>query len=63
LPERPAGPEIQDGAYQEDGTSKLGEGYLLTIPVVALSFSLVLIGLFNSAFVKGIIQNIIPSGM
>jgi len=61
--ERPAESDIQDGAYQEDGTSKLGEGYLLTIPVVALSFSLVLIGLFNSAFVKGIIQNIIPSGM
>jgi multicomponent Na+:H+ antiporter subunit D len=62
-PDRAAGSEIQDGAYPEAGALKLREGYLLTIPVVVLSFSLILIGLFNSVFVKGIIQNIIPPGM
>ncbi|MHB8090813.1 MAG: complex I subunit 5 family protein [Syntrophales bacterium] len=46
-----------------EGSIAGGESFSLTIPVVVLSFSLIVIGLFNSAIVKGIIQNIIPSGM
>jgi hypothetical protein len=35
----------------------------LMIPVVIVSFSLLLIGLWNANIVKEVIQRIIPSGM
>ncbi len=39
------------------------EQYTLMAPALALSFSLLLLGLGNAIIVKGIIQRIIPSGM
>lgn len=39
------------------------EKYSLMIPVVIISFSLLLIGLFNANIVKEVIQRIIPLGM
>ncbi|MBU4073881.1 MAG: monovalent cation/H+ antiporter subunit D family protein [Proteobacteria bacterium] len=39
------------------------EEYSLMIPAVVLSFSLLLLGLWNANIVKGIIQRIIPLGM
>jgi len=46
------------------GGSLIGEEkYSLLIPAVALSFSLLLLGLWNANIVKGIIQRIIPLGM
>lgn len=39
------------------------EEYTLMIPAVVLSFSLLLLGLWNANIVKGIIQRIIPLGM
>ncbi len=50
-------------------TAKKGGSFIgdeepsLTIPVAVLSFSLILIGLWNATIVKGIIQRIIPPGM
>ncbi|MDO9586181.1 MAG: hypothetical protein Q7I93_06855, partial [Syntrophales bacterium] len=44
--------------------SVLGEEeYVLMVPAVVLSFSLLLLGLGNANIVKGIIQRIIPLGM
>ncbi|MEW6335517.1 MAG: monovalent cation/H+ antiporter subunit D family protein [Thermodesulfobacteriota bacterium] len=39
------------------------EEYSLMIPTVVLSFSLLLLGLWNANIVKGILQRIIPPGM
>jgi multicomponent Na+:H+ antiporter subunit D len=39
------------------------EEYSLTIPVVVISFSLLLIGLWNATIVKEVIQRILPLGM
>ncbi|MHB8829844.1 MAG: monovalent cation/H+ antiporter subunit D family protein, partial [Syntrophales bacterium] len=57
--EETVSPESRNSA----GAFVVPEGYFLTIPVVILSFSLLAIGLWNSAIVKGIILNIIPPGM
>jgi len=60
---RPTEGAISPENGNDEGHFAGKEGYSLAIPVVVLSFSLLAIGLWNSAIVKGIIQNIIPPGM
>jgi len=52
------------GASGKGSGSLVGEETLtLMIPVVIVSFSLLLIGLWNANIVKGVIERIIPAGM
>jgi len=62
-PSQKAGENIPPETTKRE-TSLIGEEkYSLLIPAVALSVSLLLIGLWNANIVKGIIQRIIPLGM
>jgi multicomponent Na+:H+ antiporter subunit D len=58
-----AGEESPAETKKKKGAIIGEEKYSLMIPVVVLSFSLLLIGLWNANIVKGIIQRIIPLGM
>ncbi len=62
-----APPPVQgagEGSSRKEKEGPMGEEeYSLMIPTVVLSFSLLLLGLWNANIVKGIIQRIIPLGM
>jgi multicomponent Na+:H+ antiporter subunit D len=60
----PPVPGQGEALSQKEKEGLIGEEeYSLMIPTVVLSFSLLLIGLWNANIVKGIIQRIIPLGM
>lgn len=57
----PAAPEPGEAQAQQRIIGQ--EEYSLMIPTVVLAFSLLLIGIWNTIIVKGILQRIIPPGM
>jgi multicomponent Na+:H+ antiporter subunit D len=60
----PPVPGPGEALSQKEKEGLIGEEeYSLMIPTVVLSFSLLLLGLWNANIVKGIIQRIIPLGM
>jgi len=65
LPSPEAGAADRAGLSPRTGSGSLvgEESLTLMIPVVIVSFSLLLIGLWNASIVKGVIQRIIPAGM
>jgi multicomponent Na+:H+ antiporter subunit D len=58
-----AGEDLSPEAKKREGSLIGEEEYSLMTPAVILSFSLLLLGLWNANIVKGIIQRIIPLGM
>jgi len=62
-PAQKTGEELHPEAGKGRGLLAGGEEYSLTIPVVVISFSLLLIGLWNATIVKEVIQRILPLGM
>ena len=63
----PAAQTTGEDLHPEAGTGRgslVGEeSYPLMMPVVIISFSLLLIGLWNATIVKEVIQRVIPLGM
>ena len=62
-PAQTAGEDLPPETKRREGSLIGEEKYSLMIPVVILSFSLLLIGLLNANIVKEVIQRIIPLGM
>jgi multicomponent Na+:H+ antiporter subunit D len=62
-PDQGAGKVLLPGPKTKRKSFAGKEEFALEAPVVALSFSLLLLGLWNANIVKGIIQRIIPLGM
>ncbi len=62
-PGQPTGEDLLPGAAKGRGSLVGEEEYSLMIPVVVVSFSLLLIGLWNATIVRDVIQRILPSGM
>jgi multicomponent Na+:H+ antiporter subunit D len=62
-PGRKTGEDPQPEAGKGRGSLVGEEEYTLMIPVVVVSFSLLLIGLWNANIVREVIQRIIPLGM
>ena len=63
IPAESAGKDFLPDAKNGRGSFLGEEEYSLMAPTVVLSFSLLLLGLWNVNIVKGIIQRIIPLGM
>lgn len=62
-PGETAGKGLHPEAGKGRGPLAGEESYSLMIPVVIVSFSLLLIGLWNASIVKNVIQRILPLGM